>query len=253
MLTSEVKLKLTKYTTIIVVLSCYLIMNSFYKIETSQKGVVVRLGSFHNISNEGPNFKLPLGIDRVYKVSVTRVHELQFGFRKALQLSPQQKRLESLMLTGDLNVAYVEWTLQYKITEPQKYLFNAKNVEKNIRDTSISVMRRVVGDKLVEDVLTTDRILIANSAKQLTQESIDKYDMGILITKINLQNVTPPERVKPAFNEVNIAKQEGEQMINKAKEMHNKMIPEELGKAKKIEAESEAYAYETINNAKGKV
>jgi modulator of FtsH protease HflK len=236
----------------IILLSIFLIyggLNSFYKIDPSQQGVVVRLGAFSHISEEGPHFKIPF-IDRVYKIAVTRIHEMRFGFDKQSE-SQEKGRLESLMLTGDLNVAIVEWVLQYRITNPKKFIFHAENVEKNIRDTSMSVMRRVVGDKLVSDVLTTDRISIANEARKITQEVLDKFDMGILITQLNLRNVTPPEEVKAAFNEINIAKQEREQMINHAKEAYNKAIPEAQGKAKKFISKAEAYAVETINKAEG--
>lgn len=229
----------------------YGFFTSFYKIDETQEGVITRFGAFSHIAGPGPHFKLPFGIDQVYKVEVTRFHELQFGFRKDEQLSERQARQESLVLTGDLNVAVVEWILNYKIQDPKKYLFHAVNVEKNIRDISISVMRRVVGDKLVSDVLTTDRVSIADRARELTQQALDVYDMGILVTKVALQSVTPPEPVKPAFNEVNIARQEKERMINDARGVYNKVIPEAEGKSEKVVAEAEAYAVDRVNRAKG--
>lgn len=226
--------------------------SAFYKIETTEQGVVTRFGAFSHIVDSGAHFKLPFGIDRVYKVEVTSIHELQFGFRKDAQdFQEVTAKRESLMLTGDLNVAVVQWVLQWRVLDPRKFLFQAKNVEKNIRDSSISVMRRVVGDKLVSDVLTTDRITIAESAKKLTQEVIDTYDMGVLITTVNLQNVMPPDPVKPAFNEINIAKQEQEQMINKAKEKFNEVIPKAKGLANQKITESEAYAINVVNKAEG--
>lgn len=225
--------------------------SSFYKIETTQKGVITRFGAFHDIADEGPHFKLPFGVDQVYKVEVTRIHEEQFGFRKQKSLSKQQARQESLMLTGDLKVAVVEWILQYKIDDAKKYLFNAVNVDKNIRDISVSVMRRVVGDKLVTDVLTTDRIIIAQQAKRLTQETLDRFDMGVIITDLNLQRVNPPAEVRDAFNEVNIARQEKDKLINQAKGTYNKVIPEAEGKANQKIAEAEAYAINLVNHAKG--
>ena len=236
---------------IIVFVVLYGAFSSFYKIETGQQGVVTRFGAFSKITDEGPHFKLPFGIDQVYKIEVTRVHELQFGFRNRATLSKEITSLESLMLTGDLNVATVQWILQYKISDPAKYLFRAENVEKNIRDITISVMRRVVGDKLVSDVLTTDRVSIAENAKRLTQEALDRYDMGVLVLRMNLQNVTPPDPVKPAFNEINIAKQEKEQMINEAKSTYNKVIPKAEGQAEKKVTESQAYAVDVVNHALG--
>ncbi len=236
---------------IITFMVIYSLTSSFYKIETVEQGVVTRFGAFSHIAYEGPHFKLPFEIDQVYKVPVTRIHELQFGFRKDSPITKSQARLESLMLTGDLNVAIVEWIVQYKISDPQKYLFKADKVTKNIRDISISVMRRVVGDKLVSDVLTTDRVAIASDAKKFTQEVLDEYDLGILITKVNLQNVTPPDDVKPAFNEINIARQEKEKTINEAQRHLNKIIPKETGEAEKLISEAEGYAINTVNKAKG--
>src|SRR5690606_19320224 len=116
----------------------------------------------------------------------------------------------SVMLTGDLNVADVSWILQYEISDPWKYLFHARDVQRNIRDVSLSIMRRVVGDRLVGDVLTVGRVEIADDAKRLTQEVLDRYDMGIRVVTVNLQDVNPPESVKPAFNDVNAAKQQQE-------------------------------------------
>lgn len=242
----------TQFFIFIAFVMLYMLASSFYKIETSEQGVVTRFGAFSHVVNPGPHFRLPFGIDEKYPINVTKIRELQFGFRKAVRrLSQNTVRKESIMLTGDLNVAVVEWILQYKVADPTKYLFHAVNVEKIIHDTSISVMRRVVGDKLVEDILTTDRVQIAQDAKRITQEVIDTYDMGIHILKINLQNVTPPDPVKPAYNEINIARQEKEQMINQAKESYNKVIPAAKGKAQKKITEAEAYAIELVNTAKG--
>lgn len=236
---------------LILCVGVYAGISSFYKVEPSQQGVITRFGAYYGVAEEGPHFMLPFGIDQVYKIEVTRIHELQFGFRAESTLSDDRARQESLMLTGDLNVAKVEWILQYKIHDARKFLFNALNVEKNIRDSSIAVMRRVVGDKLVSDVLTTDRVSIAQRAKTLTQETIDHYDMGILITKVSLQNVTPPDKVQPAFNEINIAKQEKEQLINQALGHYNKIMPEAQGKADRVLSEAEAYAVDVVNRSKG--
>ena len=229
----------------------YGLASSFYKIDTSEKGVLTRFGAFHGIADEGPHFRLPFGIDQVYKVEVTRIHEEAFGFRKNGAIHPSDARKESMMLTGDLKVAVVEWIAQYRIRDPKKYLFSAYKVTQNIRDISISVMRRVVGDKLVTDVLTTDRVYIEEQARKFTQETLDHFDMGVVITNLHLQNVTPPQDVRAAFNEVNIAKQEKDQMVNQAKGIYNKVIPEAEGKASKVVAEAEGYAVKIVNSARG--
>lgn len=230
----------------------YMLLTSFYKIQPAEQGVVTRFGAFSHITDEGPHFRLPFGIDYVYKVPVARIQQMPFGTRPNVRmLSKSVIRKESIMLTGDLNVAVVEWMLLYKISDPKKFLFHAEDVRKNLHDTSVSVMRRVVGDKLVEDVLTTDRVQIAQDAKKITQQVIDTYDMGIHIVKINLQNVTPPDQVKPAYNEINIARQEKEQMINQAKASYNQVIPAAKGKADKKITEAQAYSVQLINKAKG--
>ena len=229
----------------------YGLVSSFYKVDTSERGVITRFGAFHGIAEEGPHFKLPFGIDQVYKVEVTRIHEEAFGFRKGSAIHPTDARKESMMLTGDLKVALVEWIVQFRIDDPKKYLFSAYKVRQNIRDISISVMRRVVGDKLVTDVLTTDRLFIEQQAKKFTQDTLDHFDMGVVITNLHLQNVTPPKEVRSAFNEVNIAKQEKDQIMNQAKGIYNKVIPEAEGKASKVIAEAEGYAIRVVNTAKG--
>lgn len=241
----------SQWTIIIALVLIIGAFSSYYQIDTSQQGVITRFGKYHATKDPGPHFKIPFGVDRFYPVHVTRIHELQFGFRKKNRLSSEMARRESLMLTGDENLAVVEWIVQYKITNPRKRLFSAANVEKNIRDVSISVMRRVVGDKLVDDVITKDREEIAADAMEITQGAIDAYDMGVTITNVALQNVTPPPQVEPAYNAVNTAVQEQEKIINNARKQLNTIIPEAEGKAKKLITDAQAYKIEVVNRAKG--
>ena len=233
------------------------VFQSFYTIDVSEEGVVTRFNRYLKTVPPGLHFKLPLNIDKVRRVKSKIIHQEEFGFRtkgsKSSRRNPSSMDLEaeSLMLTGDLNVADVEWTLQYRIIDPWKYLYKARAVETNIRDVSISIMRRVVGDKLVNEVLTTGRVSIAAEAKLLTQEVLDKYDMGIQIERINLQDVNPPEAVQDAFNEVNAAKQEQEQTINQAEREYNKRIPAAKGQAEQQIKEAQAYAVNIINRSQG--
>src|SRR5690606_35578573 len=156
-------------------------------------------GRYHSTMSPGLNLKLPFGIDQVIKVKTKLILQEEFGFRtqdvdgKRTSYSARGFQDESLMLTGDLNVADVEWITQFQISEPQKYLFNVRDPIQNIRDVSEAVMRRVVGDRLVNDVLTVGRTEIAAEAKILTQEILDSYDMGVRIVSIKLQDVNPPE------------------------------------------------------------
>lgn len=240
-----------------VIIALWGVLSSYYTIDISEDGVVTRFGAYVRTTPPGMHFKLPFGIENVIKVEAKRILQEEFGFRtrdvtgERSTYDKEQYVSESLMLTGDLNVADVEWILQFRISDPWKYLFHARDVRHNIRDVSLSIMRRVVGDRLVGDVLTTGRVEIADEAKLLTQDVLDEYDMGITIEKIILQGVNPPEKVKPAFNEVNSAMQEQEQTINNAERDYNKVIPAAKGKADQVQADAEAYAIDTVNRAKG--
>lgn len=233
------------------------IFSSYYTVDISEEGVVTRFGAYNRTTPSGIHFKMPFGFEEVTLVQSKKILQEEFGFRTKdtsgtrSSFEKEGYTFESLMLTGDLNVADVEWILQFRIADPWKYLFHARDVRRNIRDVSMSIMRRVVGDRLVGDVLTTGRVEIADQAKILTQEVLDQYDMGIRVEKIILQGVNPPEKVKPAFNEVNAAKQEQEQTINLAEKEYNRVIPEARGKALKFIADAEGYAIGLVNRSKG--
>lgn len=239
------------------ILAVPFVLSSFYTVQPDEEAVVLRFGKYLKTAPPGLHFKIPMGVDNAIKVKTKLILQQEFGFRTKStggnRTSYQNRDFdsESLMLTGDLNVADVEWITQFQIAEPQKYLFNVSDPEQNIRDISEAVMRRVVGDKLVTEVLTVGRSEIASEAKELTQQILNKYDMGIRIVSIKLQDVNPPEAVKPSFNEVNAAKQEQEQSINKAEKYYNQVIPEARGIAEKKIAEAEGYAMELLNQAKG--
>lgn len=231
--------------------------SSFYTIQPDEEGVVLRFGRYHATTPPGLHFKLPFGIDNTTKVKTKLILQEEFGFRTRSTSGARTSydnsgfNSESLMLTGDLNVADVEWITQFQIAEPQKYLFNVRDPVQNIRDISEAIMRRVVGDRLVSDVLTVGRTEIASEAKKLTQEILDSYDMGIKVVSIKLQDVNPPEPVKPSFNKVNEAKQEQEQAINQAEKYYNQIIPEARGKAEQKIAEAEGFATAILNRSKG--
>tara|TARA_B100001248_G_C27397744_1_gene466952 strand:+ start:3741 stop:4748 length:1008 start_codon:yes stop_codon:yes gene_type:complete len=230
---------------------------SFYTIQPDEEGVVLRFGEYHTTTEPGLHLKLPFGIDQTIKVKTKLILQEEFGFRtdsvsgKRTSYNQGSYDDESLMLTGDLNVADVEWITQFQIAEPQKFLFNIRDPIQNIRDISEAIMRRVVGDRLVNDVLTVGRTEIAAEAKALTQEILDNYDMGVKVVSIKLQDVNPPEPVKPSFNKVNEAKQEQEQAINQAEKYYNKIIPEARGRAEQKIAEAEGFAAAILNRSKG--
>ena len=231
--------------------------STFYTVEPDEEAVVIRFGKYLGTYPPGLHFKLPFGIDKNINVKTKRVLQEEFGFRtvnlksRRTEYSETSHTDESLMLTGDLNVADVEWVVQYQIADPFKYLFQTKAPVGNIRDVSESIMRRVVGDRLVTDVLTTGRVEIAANARELMQGVLNHYDIGVKIVTVELQDVNPPELVKPSFNEVNEAKQEQEKVINQAEEAYNKVIPEARGKAEKMISEAKGYSNALINHSLG--
>ena len=234
-----------------------IVYSSVYTVQPSEEAVVTRWGRYERTTLPGLHFKAPFGIETANKVKTKLVLQEEFGFRTrdtTSDVTDYQKDSfgkESLMLTGDLNVADVEWIVQYQIADPKKFLFRAQDPKRNIRDVSEAIMRRVVGDRTVNETLTTGRVEIATDAQRLMQEVLDKYDLGIRVITIKLQDVNPPDMVKSSFNEVNAAKQEQEKAINMAEEAYNKVVPEARGKAEETVSEAEGYASAIVNRAKG--
>ncbi|HDH04367.1 MAG TPA: FtsH protease activity modulator HflK [Nitrospirae bacterium] len=239
---------------VIIVLSLF--FSSWFTIEPEEVGVVVRLGKYVRTVNPGLNFKMPLGVEQVYKVPVERQLKLEFGFRSTTpgvrtRYSPTKYQDESLMLTGDLNAAEVEWIVQFRIKNPYNFLFRVRNAEQTFRDINEAMMRAVVGDRTVDEVLTIGRQEVASTVTLMLQELSNQYELGIKVDQVVLQDVNPPEQVKPAFNEVNEAQQEREKLINQAKSEYNKVIPKARGEAARTIEKAKGYALERINNASG--
>lgn len=233
------------------------ISSSFYTVQPEERAVVKRFGKVVDINEPGLHFKLPFGIDQVQKVATERVMKQEFGFRTAgsederSEYSAEDFPDESLMLSGDLNIIDVEWVVQYRIADPTKYLYNQRDPDRTLRDISESVMRRVVGNRLGSEVLTTARVAIATLARDEIQEAMSAYDNGIHVVTVELQDVVPPAAVQPAFNEVNEARQERERMINEATKQANQEIPKAKGEANRALSEAQGYATERVNQAKG--
>jgi membrane protease subunit HflK len=240
----------------LLVLAAY---TSFYTVQPEERAVVKRFGSVFGISDPGLHFKLPFGIDRIQLVATERVLKEEFGFRTeavssllgGTSFAGEDFPDESLMLTGDLNIVQVEWVVQYRISDPVKYLYNMREPLRTLRDLAESVMRRVVGNRIGSEVLTIGRVEIANTAIEEMQSAMDQYDNGIQIITVELQDVVPPPRVQPAFNEVNESRQELERMINDATRQANAAIPRAEGTAKRVISEAEGYAIERVNRAQG--
>lgn len=242
----------------VVALSLWAAYSSVYTVQPEEQAVVKRFGSVFAISDPGLHLRLPFGIDTVQLVATERVLKEEFGFRteatsatSASRFAAQQFPDESLMLTGDLNIIQVEWVVQYRISDPVKYLYSMREPLRTLRDLAESVMRRVVGNRIGSDVLTIGRVEIASTAREEIQSAMDQYDNGIRVMTVELQDVVPPPQVQPAFNEVNEARQELERMINEATRQANEAIPRAEGTAKRINSQAEGYATERVNRALG--
>jgi len=242
------------------------LFSTYYQVNADEVGVVQRFGRYVRTTDPGPHAKIPL-VERVTRVPVQRQLKTEFGFRtttSGVQSQFEQTdatRVESLMLTGDLNVAVVEWIVQYKVKDPYKYLFKVRNLDSaarrgdpsTFRDMNEAVMREIVGDHSVNEVLTVGREKIQVDAKELLQRLCDRYETGLEVLQIVLQDVNPPDPVKPAFNEVNQAIQEKERLINEAWADYNQTVPNARGEAERVVRAAEGYALERVNNARGDV
>jgi len=241
---------------VIAVLILYGSATSVYTVPEDSKAVVLRFGKDTRQEEPGLHFKLPFGIEKHYPVPVKRIFKEEFGFRTlkasvTTQYDSRDYPSESLMLTGDLNIADVEWVVQYKIFDPRQYMFAIRDPQQALRDLSESVMRLVVGDQTATQVLTVGRSEITSEVEQKLQDLLNLYKTGLRVESVTLQDVNPPEMVKPAFNSVNEAKQEKEKLINEAREERNTTVPEAIGLAKQMVTEAEGYALKRVNQAQG--
>jgi len=234
------------------------IRDRFYTIKTDEVGVIRKFGAYHRTTAPGLHLKLPFGIESLTKIKGSQyIFREEFGYLTTkpgvrTQIRRDVSHLsESLMLTGDLNIATVEWVVQYRIKNPKDYLFNVRNITKTIRDVSESVTRQIVGDHSVDEVIILSRREIALQIKAMMQEILDRYHTGLDIETVELQDVNPPDPVKPSFNEVNEARQEMEKMINQAWEAYNKVVPKAKGEAEKTIRQAEGYELNRINRAEG--
>lgn len=233
-----------------------LVSTSLYTVDPEETAIVLRLGKYVRSTDPGLHFKIPFGVEAVIKVPIQRQLKEEFGFRTVRPGVRSQYRTagytdEANMLTGDLNAAVVEWVIQYRIVEPYKFLFRVRNVQPTFRDMSEAVVRRVVGDRTVNEVLTVGRQEIADRVSVELQDLCDQYETGIKVEQVVLQDVNPPDPVKPSFNEVNQAQQERERLINEAQSEYNKVIPRARGEAQQTIKQAEGYAIDRLNRARG--
>ncbi len=236
------------------VLIFQVVYSSFYTIEPGEVGVVLQFGKYHRTTGPGLHFKVPY-LEELTKVDVEAVRKEEFGFRTRVpgKQSLFDRRgfdMEALMLTGDKNVINVAWIVQYIINDPVDFLYKVRNVPQAVRDASEMVTRRIVGNMDFDYVLS-NREILAGDAKRELQHELDRLECGVRIVALQMQDINPPDKVKPAFNEVNEADQDMKRLVNEAEETYNRVIPKARGSAKKIIEEAHGYAVERVNQALG--
>ena len=241
---------------IAVALAIQVVFASFFTIAPGEVGVILRFGQYNRTTNPGLHFKVPY-IEQLTKVNVEAVRKEEFGFRSrgpgaASIFDRKGYDMESLMLTGDKNVIEMAWIVQYKVNDPVKFLFKVRDVPQAVRDLSEMVVRRLVGNMDFDYVLG-NRDSLAADARQELQRELDKLEAGLNVFTIQLQDINPPEPVRPAFNEVNEADQDMKRLVNEAEKIYNEIIPKARGSAKQIVEEAHGYAVERVNRAEGEV
>ena len=243
-------------TGLVILLALVLLWNCFYQVQPEEVGIVIRFGEYLPPPSEpGLNWKIPF-VDGVTKVEVQRQQKEEFGFQTVTagvrtQYSRASFLDESLMLTGDLNVGVVEWIVQYRVTDPFQYLFKVRNVKETFRDLNEAVMREIVGDRTVTEVLTVGRQEVEVTAVERLQELCNQYETGISIDQVVLQDVNPPDQVKASWDEVNQAQQQMDRLINEARAEYNQVIPRAKGEAEQTILQAKGYALARVNESQG--
>ena len=253
---------------VIVVLFLFFLVfvaNPFYKVEAGEQGVVLRFGKHVRTTSPGLRFKLPWPVETVHIVDIQNVHVLPIGYRTSERgptwLTPTNQpgrsrtmvEDEALMLTGDENILHVELDIQYRISSPADYLFNVEAQEEALKDIGEATLRRVIGDYGVDAALTEGKSKIENDIQEFSQELADRFGLGVEIQTINLVEAQPPDAVQSAFKDVISAKEQKQEMINKAKGYENGEIPRAQGAAATVINEASGYYQERVLTAQGEI
>jgi membrane protease subunit HflK len=255
----KIKLKWPLVLIILIAIGVIVFLStSFIVVDQTEKAVITTFGKYTKTLGAGLHYKLPFGIQRAYIVKTQVIQTETFGFRTikpgvVTQYSSQKFPEESTMLTGDLNIVNVEWIIQYRIADPVAWLFNVTDREKTIRDTSQSVLNMLIGDRAILGVIGPDRQNIQDAAVTMMNELFTKYELGIEVTQVQLQNIVPPEGVQAAFEDVNKAIQDMNRFINEGREAYNAEIPKVQGQAQQTIEVAQGYAAERVNVARGDV
>lgn len=222
-------------------------VSGFYQVENAERAVVTRFGKFTKEATEGLNWHIPTPIEEVQIINVGVVRSMEIGFR-----TNRGKVLgESLMLTQDENIVDVQLAIQYQISSAKNYLFKVNQPEDTLRQVVESVLREVVGRSKMDFILTEGRTEIANRVKTLSQEALDQFEVGLIITNVNMQDAQAPDQVQDAFEDVVKAREDRERFINEAQAYSNQIIPKARGEAARLKEESTAYREQVIAQAEG--
>lgn len=235
---------------LLIVLIAVWLGSGFFIVKPSEQAVVKRFGKVMKVVGAGPNYHLPYPIETVDKAEVTKVHRLEVGFRTT---STGIKSLpkESLMLTGDENIVSIDMSVQYKINNITKYLYDVHDVEGTLMDVAESAIREVAGREKIDDILTIGKNRIQVETQKEIQGILDSYGAGIEITAVQLQDVEPPKEVVDAFKDVASAREDKNRYINEAEAYQNEVIPKARGEAETMLQQAQAYQKERVARALG--
>ncbi len=232
-------------------------LSGIYIVNPDEQGVVLRFGCYNRTENAGPHYALPYPIEQVYKPKVTQIMRCEVGFRSVGQQTTfQQGQVrtmpeEASMLTGDENIVNVQFSVQYKISNPVEYLFNVVDQASLVRNAAEAAMREVIGNSQIDSAITDGKLKIQNDATQLLQQILNRYAAGIQIIAVQLQDVHPPKDVIDAFKDVASAREDKSRIINEAEAYRNELLPRARGQAAAIRNEAEAYAAKRVQEAIG--
>jgi membrane protease subunit HflK len=229
------------------------LLTGIYVVGPDEVGVVQTFGKYSRAAQSGLNYHFPYPIETVKTPKVTEVKRIEIGFRSVGKNQYQTVERESLMLTGDENIVDAEMIVQYKIKDPEAYLFNFIKPELTVREASEASLRTVVGRHNIDEALTSGKFMIQEETKELVQSILDKYKTGILVVAVQLQDVSPPQQVIAAFKDVASAKEDKNKMVNQAEGYRNDIIPKARGEAQSMIREAEGYKKARIARAEGDV
>ncbi|MBQ9537592.1 MAG: FtsH protease activity modulator HflK [Desulfovibrionaceae bacterium] len=233
------------------------LLSGIYIVNPDEQGIVLRFGRYNRTVDAGPHYAWPAPLETVYKPKVTQVLRSEVGFRSVGQSTTfQQGQVrtmpeEASMLTGDENIVNVQFSVQYKISDPVEYLFNVVDQPALVRNAAEAAMREVIGNSQIDSAITDGKLKIQSDATALLQQILNRYKAGILIIAVQLQDVHPPKDVIDAFKDVASAREDKSRIINEAEAYRNELLPKARGQAAAIRNEAEAYAAQRIQGARG--